>query len=40
LDENAKSTLLKAVDYLEKKYIGIPVSIAKSALESEIENLK
>jgi len=40
LDENAKSTLLKVVDYLEKKYIGIPVSIAKSALESEIENLK
>ncbi len=36
LDDNAKETLEKVIQYFEKKYIGIPISIAKSALENEL----
>jgi len=36
LDAHSKETLQKVVDYLEKKYIGIPMAIAKKALEKEL----
>lgn len=37
MDASSKETLQKVVDYLEKKYIGIPISIAKKALEQGLE---
>lgn len=37
LDDSSRETLDKIVNYLEKKYIGIPVSIAKDALEKELK---
>jgi glutamyl-tRNA reductase len=36
LDQEAQDVLSKVVDYLEKKYIGIPIAIAKGVLESEL----
>jgi glutamyl-tRNA reductase len=36
LDENAQQTLEKVIAYLEKKYIGIPISVAKNVLEAEL----
>lgn len=36
LDEDAKETLDKVVAYLEKKYIGIPIVVAKEALMREL----
>lgn len=36
LDEEAKATLDKVVAYLEKKYIGIPIVVAKEALMREL----
>lgn len=36
LDAQSKETLDKVVAYLEKKYIGIPIAIAKKALEEEL----
>ena len=36
LDEEARATLDKVVTYLEKKYIGIPISVAKEALMKEL----
>lgn len=37
MDASSKETLQKVVDYLEKKYIGIPMRIAKQALEQELD---
>jgi len=36
LDEDSRATLDKIVNYFEKKYIGIPVSVAREALEKEL----
>lgn len=36
LDEESRATLDKVVAYLEKKYIGIPIAIAKEALMKEL----
>lgn len=36
LDQEAQDVLSKVVDYLEKKYVGIPIAIAKGVLESEL----
>lgn len=36
LDPTAQNTLERVVDYLEKKYIGIPIAVAKTVLEAEI----
>lgn len=38
MDEQSQETLLKVINYLEKKYIGIPISVAKKALVQEINN--
>jgi len=40
MDNASQETLQKVVDYLEKKYIGIPMSVAKKALEEEINRDK
>lgn len=37
LDSEAKATLEKVIDYLEKKYIGIPMGIAQKALDEELD---
>lgn len=37
LDDTSRATLDKVINYLEKKYIGIPVAIAKTALEKELK---
>jgi len=36
MDEASQRTLERVVAYLEKKYIGIPITVAKSALEKEL----
>ncbi len=36
MDETSRQTLEKVVNYLEKKYIGIPISVAKEALDKEL----
>ena len=36
LDEDSRATLDKIVNYFEKKYIGIPVSVAREALDKEL----
>ncbi|HRK25691.1 MAG TPA: glutamyl-tRNA reductase [Chitinophagales bacterium] len=36
LDENSRAILQKVVGYLEQKYIGIPIKIAKNAIAEEL----
>ena len=36
LDQDAQLTLEKVINYLEKKYVGIPIAVAKNVLESEL----
>lgn len=36
MDEESRKTLEKVVNYLEKKYIGIPITVAKEALDKEL----
>ena len=36
MDEESRKTLEKVVNYLERKYIGIPITVAKEALEKEL----
>lgn len=38
LDEEARATLSKVIDYFEKKYIGIPMGIAQKALDEELDS--
>ncbi|MBK8443388.1 MAG: hypothetical protein IPL35_08225 [Sphingobacteriales bacterium] len=35
MDENSRALLYKVLDYMEKKYISIPISVAKDALEQQ-----
>lgn len=37
MDEQSRETLQRVVDYLEKKYISIPITVAKDALEKELK---
>ncbi len=36
MDEESQKTLERVVNYLEKKYIGIPITVAKEALDKEL----
>ncbi len=38
LDDDAQATLERILTYIEKKYIGIPIKVAKNVLETELTN--